>query len=145
MSADIHIDELHAYADGRLPATRRAAVEAYLAAHADAAAEVARWRAMNADLHRALDPLLNEPVPPRRIPAAIQAAARRQPTAGFGALRGWSTLALGVACMTIGAAAGWFSRGVAEVTVPMQRFANDALVSHVVFSPESKHLSLIHI
>ena len=82
MSADIHIDELHAYADGRLPATRRAAVEAYLAAHADAAAEVARWRAMNADLHRALDPLLNEPVPPRRIPAAIQAAARRQPTAG---------------------------------------------------------------
>lgn len=140
MSADIHIDELHAYADGRLPATRRAAVEAYLAAHADAAAEVARWRAMNADLHRALDPLLNEPVPPRRIPAAIQAAARRQPTAGFGALRGWSTLALGVACMTIGAAAGWFSRGVAEVTVPMQRFANDALVSHVVFSPESKHV-----
>jgi anti-sigma factor RsiW len=140
MSADIHIDELHAYADGRLPATRRAAVEAYLAAHADAAAEVARWRAMNADLHRALDPLLNEPVPPRRIPAAIQAAARRQPTAGFGAMRGWSALALGVACLAIGAGAGWFGRGVAEVTVPMQRFANDALVSHVVFSPESKHV-----
>jgi anti-sigma factor RsiW len=123
-----------------LPATRRAAVEAYLAAHADAAAEVARWRAMNADLHRALDPLLNEPVPPRRIPAAIQAAARRQPTVGFGAMRGWSALALGVACLAIGAGAGWFGRGVAEVTVPMQRFANDALVSHVVFSPESKHV-----
>ena len=55
-------------------------------------------------------------------------------------MRGWSALALGVACMTIGAAAGWFGRGVAEVTVPMQRFANDALVSHVVFSPESKHV-----
>ena len=40
-SNSIHIDELHAYADGRLPAARRAAVEAYLAAHPVAAAEVA--------------------------------------------------------------------------------------------------------
>lgn len=32
-AAPIHIEELHAYVDGRLPAVRRAAVEAYLAAH----------------------------------------------------------------------------------------------------------------
>lgn len=140
MSAAIHIDELHAYADGRLPAARRAAVEAYLAAHPEAAAEVAAWRAMNADLHHALDPLLNEPVPQRRIPAAIQAAARRQPTGGFGAPRGWHALVLGVACMALGAGAGWFGRGAAQPTGTMQRFANDALVSHVVFSPESKHM-----
>lgn len=32
-AAPIHIEELHAYVDGRLPAARRAAVEAYLAAY----------------------------------------------------------------------------------------------------------------
>lgn len=143
MSADslsIHVDELHAYADGRLPAARRAAVEAYLAAHPGAAAEVAGWRKTDAQLHRALDPLLNEPVPQRRIPSAILAAAQRPAPTGFGAMRGWGVLALGVACLAIGTGAGWFGRGASERTVPMQRFANDALVSHVVFSPESKHM-----
>jgi anti-sigma factor RsiW len=139
-SNSIHIDELHAYADGRLPAARRAAVEAYLAAHPGAAAEVAGWRKIDAELHRALDPLLNEPVPRRSIPAEILAAARRPTAAGFGAMRGWSVAALGVACLAIGTSVGWLGRGAAERTLPMQRFANDALVSHVVFSPESKHM-----
>jgi anti-sigma factor RsiW len=139
-SNSIHIDELHAYADGRLPAARRAAVEAYLAAHPGVAAEVAAWRETDAQLHRALDPLLNEPVPQRRIPAAILAAARRPTAGGFGAMRGWSVAALSVACLAIGSGAGWLSRGAVERTMPMQRFANDALVSHVVFSPESKHI-----
>ncbi|CAJ0895934.1 hypothetical protein R20233_03981 [Ralstonia sp. LMG 32965] len=139
-SNSIHIDELHAYADGRLPAARRAAVEAYLAAHPGVAAEVAAWRETDAQLHRALDPLLNEPVPQRRIPAAILAAARRPTAGGFGAMRGWSVAALSVACLAIGSGAGWLSRGAVEHTLPMQRFANDALVSHVVFSPESKHI-----
>jgi len=139
-SNSIHIDELHAYADGRLPAARRAAVEAYLAAHPDVAAEVAGWRKIDAELHRALDPLLNEPVPRCSIPAEILAAARRPTAAGFGAMRGWSAVALGVACLAIGSGVGWLGRGAAERTMPMQRFANDALVSHVVFSPESKHM-----
>ncbi|CAJ0882219.1 hypothetical protein R77567_03461 [Ralstonia sp. LMG 32965] len=139
-SNSIHIDELHAYADGRLPAARRAAVEAYLAAHPGVAAEVAAWRETDAQLHRALDPLLNEPVPQRRIPAAILAAARRPTAGGFGATRGWGVAALSVACLAIGSGAGWLSRGAVERTLPMQRFANDALVSHVVFSPESKHI-----
>ncbi len=139
-SNSIHIDELHAYADGRLPAARRAAVEAYLAAHPVAAAEVAGWRKTDAQLHHALDPLLNEPVPQRRIPAEILAAARRPTASGFGAVRGWSVVALGVACLAIGSGAGWLGRGAVERTMPMQRFANDALVSHVVFSPESKHM-----
>ncbi|NWK45777.1 anti-sigma factor family protein [Ralstonia pickettii] len=139
-SNSIHIDELHAYADGRLPAARRAEVEAYLAAHPGAAAEVAAWRETDAQLHRALDPLLNEPVPQRRIPAAILGAARRPTATGFGAMRGWGVVALSVACLAIGSGAGWLSRGVVERTMPMQRFANDALVSHVVFAPESKHI-----
>ena len=115
-------------------------MEAYLAAHPGAAAEVAAWRETDAQLHRALDPLLNEPVPQRRIPAAILAAARRPTASGFGVMRGWSVVALSVACLAVGSGAGWLSRGAVERTMPMQRFANDARVSHVVFSPESKHI-----
>ncbi len=45
-------DELHAYVDGELPAERRGAVEAWLAAHPDDAARVAAWRSQ-AELIRA--------------------------------------------------------------------------------------------
>ena len=40
--------DLHAYADDRLAPDRRAAVEHWLAANPEAAAEVAGWRAQNA-------------------------------------------------------------------------------------------------
>ncbi|WP_042590352.1 anti-sigma factor family protein, partial [Ralstonia solanacearum] len=140
-AAPIHIEELHAYVDGRLPAVRRAAVEAYLAAHPAAAAEVAAWRRIDGRLHRALDPLLNEPVPQRRIPSAILAAAQRPQASGkAGAIRGWGALALGIGCLAVGIGAGWMGRGTLEPSLPMQRFANDALVSHVVYAPESKHM-----
>ncbi len=140
-AAPIHIEELHAYVDGRLPAVRRAAVEAYLAAHPAAAAEVAAWRRIDGRLHRALDPLLNEPVPQRRIPSAILAAARRpQAPSHAGAIRGWGALVLGIGCLAVGIGAGWMGRGALEPSLPMQRFANDALVSHVVYAPESKHM-----
>ena len=49
-------DELHAYVDGELPADRRAAVEAWLAAHPDDAARVAAWR-LQADAIRAHYPM----------------------------------------------------------------------------------------
>ena len=45
-------DELNAYVDGELPADRRAAVDAWLATHADDAEKVAAWR-KQADLIRA--------------------------------------------------------------------------------------------
>ena len=45
-------EELHAYADGEIPADRRIAVEAWLASNPDDAARVAEWRAQ-ADIIRA--------------------------------------------------------------------------------------------
>ncbi|HKS63850.1 MAG TPA: anti-sigma factor, partial [Xanthobacteraceae bacterium] len=45
-------EELHAYVDGELAADRRAAVERWLASHAEDAARVAAWRAQ-ADAIRA--------------------------------------------------------------------------------------------
>ena len=47
--------DLHAYADGQLHGPRRAAVEAFLAADAEAAAKVEAWRQQAAVLHARLD------------------------------------------------------------------------------------------
>ena len=67
MSADAGIDpdDLHAYADGRLPPERRLAVQAWLAADPDAAAQVADWQALDRALHLGFDEVLNEPLPLR--------------------------------------------------------------------------------
>ncbi len=58
-------DELHAYVDNELPAERREAVEAWLAAHPDDAERVTSWRTMSDALHAKYDSVLDEPVPAR--------------------------------------------------------------------------------
>ena len=59
---------LHAYVDGQLDAAARAAVEAYLAAHPDKAAEIAHWQRQNAALATMFGPVAAEPVPQRLDP-----------------------------------------------------------------------------
>ncbi|PXW95488.1 anti-sigma factor RsiW [Sphaerotilus hippei] len=66
----MNADELHAYADGRLDAARRIAVQAWLAAHPESARQVQDWQAQNQALHQAFDAVLNEPLPLRLIEAA---------------------------------------------------------------------------
>lgn len=61
-------EELLAHADGRLPESRRSAVEAHLAAHPEAAAEVEHWRRQNDALHALFDGVAEEPVPARLSP-----------------------------------------------------------------------------
>src|SRR3569832_746750 len=57
--------DLHAYADGQLDAARRSEVEAYLAAHPDAAMRVSDYRIQMQLLHAGIDGVKNEPVPMR--------------------------------------------------------------------------------
>jgi len=57
--------DLHAYADGQLPPTRRAEVEAFLASHPQDQARVDEWRDQRRLLHAMLDPVLDEPLPLR--------------------------------------------------------------------------------
>jgi anti-sigma factor RsiW len=75
--ADIREEDLLAYADDRLDATRRAAVEAWLAEHPEEAARVAAWREQNALLRGALDPVTSEPVPPE-LNTALRETPRRR-------------------------------------------------------------------
>src|SRR2546428_7584656 len=57
--------ELHAYADGLLPADRREAVEAWLASHPDDAAHVAAWRTQSETIRARYGAVATEPVPDR--------------------------------------------------------------------------------
>ena len=94
-------DELHAYVDGELPAERRAAVEAWLAAHPQDAARVAAWRAQ-ADLTNARYGIVaQEPVPPRLDLGRLARRERRWPFIAVAAV---------VAAFVLGGVAGWFGR-----------------------------------
>src|SRR5260370_39343788 len=92
---------LQAYVGGGLPADRRGAMEAWLAAHPDDAARVAAWRAQ-ADLIRAryAGPA-QEPIPPRFDLNRLSRIERR-----------WSRLAIAaiIAAFVVGGVTGWFGR-----------------------------------
>jgi anti-sigma factor RsiW len=61
MGDAVNEGQLHAYVDGALTEAERTAVEAHLAAHPEDAARVRAYRAQNDALHRAFDPVLDEP------------------------------------------------------------------------------------
>jgi anti-sigma factor RsiW len=144
MMSGIHEADLHAYADGQLAGASRAAVEAYLAQHPDAAAQVAAWRRQADALHGALDPVLNEPVPLAALPAGLHGDGRRDAARP----RPRWAMALAATCtsvmlLTAGGALGWLAHGrlggSTLVLAPGERFAREALATHAVYAPEMRH------
>ena len=119
----ITADVLHAYADGQLGDAERAAVERHLAAHPDAAAEVANWQRQN-EAMRALfpAPAANEPVPARLSPHRIAHEVR------FARRRSMTNIAAAIALVVIGGGIGWFGR---DYTTPT-RAASDMLIEAAV-------------
>jgi anti-sigma factor RsiW len=119
----ITADTLHAYADGQLGDAERAAVEHYLAAHPDAAADVAAWQRQN-EAMRALfpAPAANEPVPARLSPHRLAndiRIARRQSLVN---------IAAAVTLVVLGGGIGWFGRDYATPT----KAASDYLIEAAV-------------
>lgn len=127
----INEDDLHAYADGLLPADRRAEVEAWLAAHPEDAARVQAWIAQNRALHAAFDEVLNEPLPL----AQVRAASRRRTQSAQ-----WYRAA---AAMLVVAGAGFLGYGIglqrAEPPAQYATLPQAAAIAHVVYSPEVRH------
>ncbi|CAJ94514.1 Transmembrane transcriptional regulator RsiW (anti-sigma-W factor) [Cupriavidus necator] len=144
MMSAIHEADLHAYADGQLSGARRAAVEAYLAQHPEAAAQVAVWRRQADALHGALDPVLNEPVPLAALPPGLHGdrkrnAARTRPRWAMALAATCASVAL----LAVGGALGWRAHdrlgGSTLVLAPGERFAREALATHAVYAPEMRH------
>jgi anti-sigma factor RsiW len=98
--------ELHAYADGRLPPERTAAVEAWLADDAAARERVALWRHQSALIAGLYGGPATQPLPMRLRPERLARGRRR-------ALRRLAAAA--VAALLVGGGAGWFARGVAPM------------------------------
>jgi anti-sigma factor RsiW len=123
-------DELHAYVDGELAAERQAAVEQWLAEHADDAARVAAWRTQGDAMRARYGAVANEPVP-RRFDLAKLARGERR----------WSRLAAAAALLAfiVGGAAGWFGHDFWEGTGAARNVTAEAVDAHKVYVVEVRH------
>ena len=126
--------ELHAYADGRVDPERKAAIDAWLAAHPDEAERIETYRRFGEGLRQLYDPVLGEPVPSRLTRSA--GARRRWVSVAMAAM--W--LAVGIA---LGVAAGWQLhewRGSQPVAMDTPAaMARRAAMAHATYSPEVRH------
>jgi anti-sigma factor RsiW len=125
--------DLQAYADGKLPEERRAAVAAWLAAHPEDAERIESYRRLAEELRSTYDAVLDEPVP-ERLRHVVRPASVR----GYARVAVW--VLLGVA---LGALAGWQLHAMRGAPVPASdaaaSMARRAAVAHATYSPEVRH------
>ena len=125
--------DLQAYADGKLPEERRAAVAAWLCAHPEDAERIESYRRLAEELRSTYDPVLKEPVPERLQRALRPGRARR-----LAMVAAWVTLGI-----ALGAIAGWHLRAM-QPSAPIATdgaslMARRAAVAHATYSPEVRH------
>ena len=126
--------EIQAWADGRLEASRRAEVEAWLTAHPDEAERAAAYRSLNEELRAHYEPVLQESVP-SRLARTTRRGARVRVLAMAAA---WTVLGIAV-----GAVGGWQLRAlqapapVAQPEAPL--IARRAALAHATYAPEVRH------
>ena len=125
--------DLQAYADGKLPQERSAAVAAWLAAHPDDAERIESYRRLAEELRSTYQPVLDEPVP-ERLRRSLRPARMRQAAL----VASW--VALGAA---LGAIGGWHlhaTQPAAPVAMDgATALARRAAVAHATYSPEVRH------
>ncbi len=127
----IDADALHAYVDGQLGEAERAAVEAYLAAHPGAAAEIASWTRQNEALTALFPPMANEAVPPR---LAAHRLAREVKTARRRSLR---AIAAALVLVALGGAIGWVGRdALTPAEAASDRLIDAAVTAHALYVKE---------
>jgi anti-sigma factor RsiW len=124
-------DELHAYVDGELAPDRKAAVEAWLATHADDMARVTAWRSLADAIRTRYGAVATEPVPARLSLRQIERAGR--------SWRGMAAAAAVVAFL-VGGLAGWQARSIAAPSAsPVATSTADALDAYKVYVVEVRH------
>jgi anti-sigma factor RsiW len=126
-------DELHAYVDGELPQDRLGAVEDWLAARPEDAAQVAAWRAQADAIRARYGAVVNEPVPAALKLDRILRSGRRT-SIGM-------TAAAAVIAFLAGGIAGWTARDASAVvaTNTFDAFASEALSAHRLYIAEVRH------
>ena len=129
-SETVNESQLHAYVDGALSESERAAVEDLLASDPEAAARVDAYRAQNEALHRAFDAVLDEPHSLRIDVSRDVAVARRRWGLALAATFAGG-LAIG-ALLHAGLAGQRAGMGEAPI-------ARQAALAHAAYVPEVRH------
>ncbi|HEV3011594.1 MAG TPA: anti-sigma factor [Burkholderiales bacterium] len=133
MTEPVSEQDLQAYADGKLPQERHAAVAAWLAAHPEDAERIESYRRLAEELRSTYDGVLDEPVPERLQRTLRPARARRVALVAM-----W--VALGAA---LGAILGWQLHSLQRFPPPAAEaasvLAKRAAVAHATYSPEVRH------
>jgi anti-sigma factor RsiW len=117
--------------DGELPADRQDAVAAWLASHADAAAQVAAWRTQGEAIRARYGAATDEPVPDR---LRLEHVIRKD--------RPWRSIAAAAACAAflLGGATGWFAHGATGARAGgFDQITADALEAHKLYTIEVRH------
>jgi anti-sigma factor RsiW len=118
----IDADALHAYADGQLGEVERAAVERYLAANPDSAADVAAWQRQNEAMRALFPSTAGETAPARLSPHRISHNQR------FERQQSLRNIAAALVLVVLGSGIGWFGRDYLTPT----RAASDSLIEAAV-------------
>ncbi|MBG7619935.1 anti-sigma factor [Herbaspirillum sp. AP02] len=145
-------EELHAYADGQLPASRAGEIAAWLEqdpAHAAELQQVRAWRAQNRALHAHYDPVLEEALPPRLAAAVLAGGGEEYRRRDEGAVASaadsplWWRYAAMLLLTLAGGLGGWYLRDFAagsnlrtQVASAPVMLARQAAVAHTVFSAD---------
>jgi len=128
-------EELHAFVDGELPADRQEAVTAWLATHAEDAAQVGAWRAQADAIRARYGAVANEPVPER---LKLEQVMRRERASG----RSWMAAAAAAALIAFvfGGAVGWFAHGASSAApTGFDTFTAEALDAYKLYVVEVRH------
>lgn len=141
-------EQLHAYADGQLPAARASEIAAWLEqdpAHADDLQCVRAWRAQNRVLHAHYDPVLEEALPPRLAAAVLAGSGdpdQRRDEASANHWSWWRHAAMLLLTLA-GGLGGWLAHDLADSpkargaqAAPPVLLARQAAVAHTVFSAD---------
>lgn len=132
--------DLQAYVDSRLPESRQAEIEDYMAANPGEAERLHAYRAQNVALRKLFAPVLDEPLPENLLRLA-QPPALAVDRKKWTFLPSWSLqrMAAGIAVAVLGGAAGWLGHGyyqVGQQAALMAQLPHHAAVAHAVFSPD---------
>lgn len=126
-------DDLQALVDGRLPAQRRDAVDAWLAEHPDQAHRVATYRSQREALRDRLSFKVEEPIPARLRVASLLAERRRRNLRRLGAV------AAAACWLGLGTLLGWYAAVELRPVAGAPLVAADALLAHRTFVREPRH------
>ena len=132
--------DLQAWVDGRLPESRRAEVEEYLAAQPGETERLNAYREQRDALRQHFDPVLDDALPVRLRQLAenppVPVDPQKRPL-----LERWSLqrIAAGLVIALLGGAAGWIGHAqyqAGERLTQMTPLPRQAAIAHVVYSPD---------